>query len=85
MASWLTRIGIFIGALLVAFLVWWFGFRVSAEQQAIDERAAKILSEDGQAAPSLGELGDDMEALGLEEGDEEETEAFLDELLEETD
>ena len=84
MASWLTRIGIFISAAFVAFLVWWFGFRVSAEQQAIDERAAKILSEDGQVAPSLGELGDDMEALGLDAGDEEEAEAFLDELLEES-
>lgn len=79
----LTGLMVSIGVLSFALAVWWFGFRVSAEQRAIDARAEEILSEDGQATPSLGALDDDLEALGLDDSDERETEAFLDQLLDE--
>ena len=82
MTRWLRRLGVSIGVLSIALAVWWFGLRVSAEQRAIDARA-EVLTEDGQATPSLGALDDDMEALGLRESDEQETEAFLDQLLDE--
>lgn len=83
MTRWLRRLGVSIGVLSIALAVWWFGLRVSAEQRAIDARAEEILTGDGQATPSLGALDDDMEALGLRESDEQETEAFLDQLLDE--
>ncbi len=60
---------------------WWTWFRVPAEQVAKEVAADEILKADGQTEADLGDLGDDMKALGVDGDDEAAADAMLDELL----
>ena len=70
-------------ALVVAGVVWWHFFRITPEQRAQAKAADAILNEDGQGDDDLGDLGDEMQELGVSAGDEAEADEILDELLDE--
>jgi hypothetical protein len=67
--------------LVIASGVWWQWFRMTPEQEAEAIAADAILTADGADDGSLGDLGEDMEGLGMNSGDEAEADQILDDLL----
>ena len=68
-------------ALVIASAVWWQWFRLTPEQEAEAHAADAILNADGADDGSLGDLGEDMEGLGMNSDDEAEADQILDDLL----
>jgi hypothetical protein len=68
---------------LIAGAVWWQWFRMTPQQAAEARAADAILKADGEDDGSLGDLSDDMEALGVTSEDEAEADQLLDDLLDE--